>query len=271
MIVTQPLEIHLPCGPTDLCVWKEPLETIDQAAGLCPLIWKLDCGVEEPWFPLEDEALYQAIRFALNHFTETLFPRYADRTVGLCLYDGSFDFAVWLRPSFEIDRQQTSWFKENPIRGNLLNQRLFARNLYIAYLQKLAIDLPDQMLPTLRFDLTSSRCPMSWVEEALFFSSESFEHFALEGVAGRTRPREEAPLALCIPPERLCTEVVLRRMESWYTSLTVRQSVRWINEAYLNEEWEGVEVLYVVAEALSPLGQRKVRGFQATGGEVIHL
>lgn len=45
---------------------------------------------------------------------------------------------------------------------------------------------------------------------------------------------------------------------------------RIISESHLTSEWEGLDYLVVVPETVTPQGQRKLQGFSAAGGEIIH-
>ena len=46
----------------------------------------------------------------------------------------------------------------------------------------------------------------------------------------------------------------------------IEKPFRVISEAFLTEDWEGIDVLHVLEVALTSQGVRKIKGFEATGG-----
>jgi hypothetical protein len=44
-----------------------------------------------------------------------------------------------------------------------------------------------------------------------------------------------------------------------------------VYESLLTEQWDGLDEIYVLSEALTPQGKRKLLGFEAAGGKVNYL
>lgn len=118
--------------------------------------------------------------------------------------------------------------------------------------------LPDELSLGLYFD--TAGCG-SKAEIHQLLSKERFEYFDL--------PTDDsnATLAVCMPREEVCTDLILSKLDSLFASL--KEPFRVIEETFLTESWEGVDQIHVISEAVTLHGKRKLMGFCAAGGLVI--
>jgi len=250
-------EILLPARPSDSLQW-----TIDAPAEE-KILWRFDLGLETPYFPIDDEMYFQALALALSKFTREIWPIYQERTDGAILYRGMADFASHFSWTERQKENWHRWIEERPPAEEIHLRRLFCADAFAHYFQLLAHRLPDELPLSLLFNATGIG---TLAERHQLMSRERFEHFqtVVEGLPFRNN---EAAVALCFPEESYCTDEILKKLDGWMTNC--KTPFRVIPEAFLTEEWEGVDELYVLREALSPQGERKLRGFQAAGGAVI--
>jgi hypothetical protein len=245
--------IVLPGRSTDDLDWQPLLPPL----GLEKIEWEFDLGLTDPFFPIDDELHFGALKLALSKFTSEIWPTFAERTAGGVLYRGSADFASFFRWSGAQEENWDAWKRTRPEAKEAHLRRLFTADAFAHYFQMLAHALPDEMPLTLHFD--ASGCGTA-AESAQLLSRERFEHFRVE----RERP---AATAICMPEESLCSGAVLAKLDRLFASL--KEPYRVIEEPFLTESWEGVDRLYVLSEATSAQGRRKLMGFCAAGGLVI--
>ncbi len=266
--------IHFPCKPSDPLVWD--LKNIPQEGSfLC----RLHLGLESPFFSLEDPMLFHSLTLALKQWTQDVWGPFSSQISGVLFYCGSADFAssfLWTEKAlknFEI------WQKARPQYVNLPSehlQRLFCADTFVHYFQMLAHSLPDEVPIHLWRD---AKGVGSLAQKHHILSQERFSHFCLatQGVEMTNgpiwkgeelqMPQERAVKALCFPEESLCSFEILQRLDEKIYSL--REPLRIIGEPFLTDEWVGIDLLYVLQGATTPQGERKIKGFLATGGEVI--
>ena len=134
----------------------------------------------------------------------------------------------------------------------------------------LAHRLPDEAPIFLLFDIRSIRS----VSLALrVVSKERFEHFLIaikgslpiDGFAwiddGVEVKRIDAKVGLVFPESRA--------FDTRFSDLiTAHPDAKVVHEAFLTEEWEGLDQLLVLKDSLSLQGNRKLKGFEATGAQV---
>lgn len=226
------LWIELSARPREKIDWKEALAKVSGQ-----IFWLFDLGLEDPRFPIDDEMHLQELSLALKHFSEAVFPRFEDKTVGAALYRGPI-------PPHHYDA-------------------------YAAYFQLLAHKLPDALPLFLLFDATG----MPRTEALAFLSKERFAHFELgaKGVGSsswcHTWEEEkltpsDAKVGVVMPQECNLAEFEELLQEMDASAIPYRI----LSEAFLTEEWDGLET--IVAPPLSARGNRMLKGFIASGGEV---
>ena len=95
--------------------WKAARQrAIDGAALGKGIFWKIHLGLfSQLFYPLENQMQHQSLKLSLEHFKETLWSEFKERTVGLCIYQGDLDFSL----HFPWDELQQSnfrlWLKEH--------------------------------------------------------------------------------------------------------------------------------------------------------------
>ncbi len=268
--------IELGAEPHDTLDWSREMERAQEvAAAGKKIFWKFRLGLEQPFFPLEDELRFQSLSLALMQFSKEVWPIFQEATSALCLYRGTAD----LCPIFSwSERQKESfamWIVDEELLDDEHSKRLFCLEAFAIYFQMLSHRLPDEAAIFLLFDLAGFRTA-SQVFTAL--GKERFEHFTL-GFKGKDLPRD----GYCWEGD----EVVFRSIDS-SSGIVFPESreayrefdqhlakmenpVKVVFERFLSEEWEGLDRLYVFSTNLSLQGERMLKGFEAAGGEVIVL
>lgn len=240
-----------------------------------PLFFRFDLGLEAPFFPLDDEMHFQSLSIALQKFTTEIYPKFQERISGAVLYSGTADFSAFFQWSERQKENFKEWSEGRPVLNEAHQKRLFCADAFAHYFQMLAHRLPDEMPLYVFLDGAGVG---SIAERHQLISKERFEHFliAAKGLPfgnhlvweGETfRELQDKPsLALCFPEDKMCTENILNLLNEKIASM--QNPFRILPEAFLTEDWEGVDVFHVLKEPLTPQGERKLKGFLATGGEV---
>lgn len=266
--------IHFPCKPSDPLIWD--LKKIPQEGSfLC----RLHLGLEAPFFPLEDPMHFQSLSFGLKQWTQDVRESFALQIEGVVFYCGSADFRssfLWTEKAlqnFDIWKRERPYYKDFSAEHL---ERLFCADTFVHYFQMLAHSLPDEVPIHLWLD---ARGLGSLAEKHHVLSQERFTHFSLatqglEMTNGPVwqgeevqMPEERSTRALCFPEESLCSLDVLQRLDEKMNRLG--EPLRVIGEPFLSDEWEGVDLLHVVKGTTTSQGERKIKGFLATGGQVI--
>ena len=249
------MKILLPCRTTDDLDWKPILSAIDP---LEKIEWEFELGLGAPYFPIDDELHFSSLKLSLAHFAKEIWLLYADRTSGAILYRGSADFASFFKWTANQEENWNSWKEARPSAPEAHLRRLFCADAFAHYFQMLAHALPDELPLILHLD---TRGCGSLAEKRQLLSKERFEHFSV------VTEESAARIAICMPEEALCSGAVLAKLDHLFLSL--KEPYRVIEEAFLTESWEGVDHLYVLSEATTIQGKRKLMGFCAAGGLVI--
>lgn len=221
-----------------------------------PEVFEFDLGLNEPFFPLEDELHFQALALGLSHFTTTVWPQFSEAR-GV-LYRGSADFQAFFKWSEGQENNFTIWKEGQAKHGELHLKRLFCAEAFVTYFQMLAHRLPDEIPLSLILDCQNVG---SLAQTLHLLSPERFEHFDLE-----TGLVFESKRGVCFPADEKCSEEILNRIDVLWEEMGPFKPVY---ESKLTEQWDGLDELYVFSEAVSVQGRRKLLGFCAAGGRVI--
>jgi hypothetical protein len=249
------MTIILPCRATDDLNWKPILE------GPLPLgkiVWEFDLGLDAPYFPIDDELCFASLKLSLALFKEEIWPTFTERTGSAILYRGSADFASFFRWSDAQEENWRSWKLTRPAASEDHLRRLFTADAFALYFQMLAHALPDELPLALHFNTQGCGTP---AEVRQLLSKDRFEHFSL------VTEESSSTLAVLMPEDELCSSAIIAKLDRLFSE--IQGPYRVIEEAFLNESWEGVDVLYVLSEAVTARGKRKLRGFCAAGGVVV--
>lgn len=246
--------IRLPAQPHSDLNWELPIQEATQAD---QILWELDLGLANPYFPLEDELYFHALALALQTFSKDLWPQFSIKTKGAILYTGSSDFSLFFDWTEKQEANWILWKEDQPPNPEPHLRRLFCFEAFIAYFQLLAHKLPDELSLILRLRPPSTGTPAQ-IHHLL--SPERFEHFQVE----IEEMNQNGFVGVCFP--ETCSQEILERLD---TLLQKLGQVRVIPEALLTEKWDGLDTIYILQDTLTQRGRRKLLGFQAAGGEVI--
>lgn len=220
-----------------------------------PTLFEFDLGLHEPYFPLEDELHFQALSAALTHFTKTVWPQFPETKA--ILYRGPADFSSFFRWSERQEVNYQDWKGERPPNDEAHLKRLFCAEAFVTYFQMLAHRLPDELPLSLVLDEKNTG---TLAQTLHLMSPERFEHFTVE-----TGERYESKLGVCFPSDERCSGGILKEIDALLPTL---ESFKPVYEPLLTEQWDGLDEIYVFSEALTPQGERKLKGFIAAGGVV---
>ena len=127
------------------------------------------------------------------------------------------------------------------------------------YLDQLIALLPDGLDAYARFELSHIA---SQATRAKLISPERYPWLKLE-----TAQNTDAPLGLLIPLEEACTPECLDHLD--HIIAGIDEPLRIVYEYNFTESWDELDQVIAVDAYLSPMGRRKLAGFEAAGGEVI--
>jgi hypothetical protein len=230
------LWVELPCQPQHNLDWSSELRKAKESGK--KIVWYFNLGLEDPFFPLEDELRFSSISLALQQFTKDVWPHVQEQTLAMSLYKGAIvEFAM--------------------------------------YFQMLAHKLPDEAPIWLLFDIPQS---MSIHKAFQSIFLDGFEHFEI-ALKGKELPRDgyrwdreqiayhytNATTGLVFPSDPTAP------FDHLIATEPSPESVRVVLEAYLAEQWEGLDRLKVLSNHVTPQGKRMLQGFMAAGGEIISI
>lgn len=255
--------ITLPLHPENTFSWIEEKQQASNTVQKGELIfWQFDLGLESPYFPLDEELIFQALCLGLAHFTKELWPLFEKHTEGASFYKGSPDFSSFFYWSAKQEENWTKWIESQHQGTEIQLRRLFCADAFAYYFQMLSYHLPDDLPLTLHFNC-SIDCSLA--ETIQLLSKNRFPHFLLktEGLP----VSDTAKLAVCFPEDSCCSSDVLDHLNFLFSQLKTPYKV--IFELFLTESWDGIDFIYVFSKSLHSLGKRKLMGFCAAGGIVI--
>jgi hypothetical protein len=221
-------------------------------------LFEFDLGLNEPYFPLEDELYFNALSAALTHFTKEFWPLHPE-SKGI-LYRGSADFSRFFKWTETQEANYLNWKEDLPVEDEAHSKRLFCAEAFMTYFQMLAHKLPDEM-PLKLILQTEDLGDLAHTLHLL--SPERFEHFEIESGF-----HFDSNIGVCFPPDSECSEKVLIQLNQLLSTLS---SFKPVYENLLTEQWDGLDEIYVLADALTSRGRRKLMGFEAAGGKVIEI
>lgn len=238
--------MKLPAKPHDDLNWK-----IEGA----PSLFEFDLGLNEPYFPLEDELTFNALAAALTHFTKEVWPRFPESKA--ILYRGKADFSSFFRWTETQEANFAIWKEARLVMDEKHLKRLFCAQAFVAYFQMLSHKLPDELPLTLALQVENTG---TLAETLHLLSPERFEHFHLESGL-----HFSSATGVCFPSDEKCNREVLEKLDHLMKRLP---SFKPVYEPLLAEQWDGLDEIYVFPEALTQRGKRQLMGFIAAGGKV---
>ncbi len=217
-----------------------------EEAALYPyILWELDFALDENI--VSDEARYLALELAIDHFAQTVLKAHEAKTVGVALYRGALN-------------------------STLLDP-----------LQLLASRLPQSVRPFIFLDTTDIADATTYFQAINQVTLGSLLPI-LKGKWPQLYPYAFPALAwdhACSPlgvvSDRFCEPLSEKKVERAVLmpekgSFPIPEGdFRLIPEALLTHEWDGVDQLLVDPSSVHGRCQRKLKGFEAAGGEVIFI
>lgn len=218
------------------------------------ILWDLQFALLEG--SLDDDVRFMTLQLGVQHFVDVIWPLFKEQTLGISLYRGVF----------------TEELKE-----------------MVEYLKGLAALLPEEALCLIFLDTSHITEPGSYFR---LMAQDAFGcmRLAVKGPCCERFPyafpsfawgHGSSPLGFFA--ERCATALLQRRIEyaiclpeAWGEP-AIKEAIeslgekpfRVIPEALLTQEWDGIEKLIIFPECLHERGLRKIKGFQASGGEIL--
>jgi hypothetical protein len=260
------------------------------------ILWNIELGLfEHLVHSLEIQSQFLSLSLAVEHFRDTLWKEFKDKTAGLSIYRGRANFSEQLRWDPIHTEQLNEWLKEAGISHqelHPLHKILFCRDVCVQYMTLLVSRIPDSLPIYLFLDI--SPFAKSVLAQLLVLNPEKFERFSLAlcshtlpfpslgwgraspiGYAGVDNttlpfPVEPAAIAICIPPSRCylpshyaCLEEAVKQLQA------LELPFRLIAESELISQWHGLDYLIYCPDSLDVTGKRKLQGFCAAGGTAV--
>ena len=243
--------------------WKDAQS---QAAASKMILWDLDFGLSAISF--DQSAVLASFLLAIEEFTKTLLIPYQERSFGVCLYQGQ------LLTSFKWNLNHEAAYLEwkQNYAAFPYPKKLYCIEIFSEYLHKLAAALPEETFPIALFDSTEK----SEAQLAQLLSREHFSYLYV-GLKNHSLPfgpfsldARKAQVGLVLPLHAYCSYKCLNLIDACINELKKNNILfRIISESYLTESWDGLDLLILFSNFLSPQGKRKAQGFLAAGGELV--
>lgn len=250
------------------------------------IFWEFDFGCTDPrGFRLQDALLWNTHRFAVEHFTASIWPKYEIATAGISLFQGPLD---WIHHLYWDEAQKEHferWKRVSRIPGAsscLQTESLDEQNRHILslyaieqlsdYLHRLSTYLPDDAMRFASFDTTEStrvwRIAQALSRERFPYILTDTIHSAISSLKSGMAERDS--LAICLPQDEYLKRETGEIWESIYIELQKKAiSFRVIPEIFIAEDWADLEEIIVLTSSLSEFGFRQLQGFSTSEGKII--
>ena len=126
------------------------------------------------------------------------------------------------------------------------------------YVDRLISALPEQVEGILHFTL-----PKSVAKACLLVSPERYPWAVIKTTPVLGNPTSAR--GVLFPTEEKCSQHVLDQFDALFEKLG---DYRIVYEYNFTETWDGLDEVIIMPKTLSPLGERKLKGFEAAGGKV---
>lgn len=269
------------------------------------IFWELRLGLfSQLPRPLSNKTQFLSLGLSLEHFLQGLWETFHEQTIGVSLYKGDADFSKhfpweeeyvvhfqqWLKDQFgnvdslnQVCQTSIKGFSEVDPRQESLLAALFCRNAAADYLDLLAGHM-SQILPLYLLLDASATCEPALQMQLLH--KERFPRFEL-GVKGSVLgdfalnwnndntyviPSRYEKAAICLPS---AAQSQFKHFQNLGCAVSILHNrkipFRIIPEDRLTQEWDELDVLFILPDCISVEGKRKLMGFCAAGGQVVSL
>ncbi len=207
-------------------------------------VWFLDFGFNEQPFSPYDSAFYASCLLA----AEELSKRYKERAPTLFLYRGPLKLNM--RHSEELEERFAEFTPAD--------YALFCMQIFSDFLHRISAVFPDEWQLVVEFDVSDEE---NQAKIAQLLCKRRFEHMRVDIIGAKKALFDPSPQAIVLPLDHHIDLDQINR-------LMTHGEFKIIPEEKLNEEWDGVDCLYVLRGSLSAWGERMLRGFEAAGGSI---
>lgn len=274
--------------------WKEALRAAERYRdqGL-RLFWDLNLGLfSHLSHSLNDSTQHLSLMLAIEHFRNTVWKDFRDHTLGVSLYRGAIDFAAHFQWDDRHQKNLQGWLDEYyPSKEQIEphHVQMFCRDVAIEYMEAFAQQLPDGLPAFALFDVSLTDDPLLLLQ---LLTSERFHRIqsaVTEGslpicslMRSQNSPRtisrklvsnsnpSSISLGICLPSlNRFRVHFDIQLKKTLQNIVEQGIPYRFVSEASLTTEWDGLDHLVVFSNSVSSQGLRKLRGFCAAGGTVI--
>lgn len=215
----------------------------------------LDLGLEPS--TVIDPIQTRAHTLAIEEFEKRLLVERGISPAGLLIYQGAAQFDhPRLEPLFE-EWESTFSFRLEPAYA----KRLFALDLLMDYLHRLVSSLPSDLDLFVDLDLSDITAKSRLAQ---LLSPERYPF-----IRHLHRDLDPHPLGICLPSDERLDAETHRTLEEALSSLVTPYQI--LPEKKLFEMWSGVEHLIVPTQSIDLETKRSLRGFNASGGSVVHI
>lgn len=281
VILRLPAGVQSDLNWDDICLKAE--EITDQK-----IIWDIDFEIQPYQFCLTDQRVFQNFVCAIEHFKKHIYSQFQEKTIGVILYKGTFNFSSYFQMSETLERNLQEKFQESAETNLDWFITTFWTQAFVDYFRMLSYHVPNDLSILLCFDYPSNLMP----EQSLrLFSKEYFEHFllAIRGgeipidalcwergfstlgiIDGPAREPIEPNVGIIFPT--VCFLEDLKLLNSLITYLVQNKIYfRVLEEKFITEKWNGIDFLVSFQSMQNPFIHRAIQGFLAAGGESILL
>lgn len=236
------------------------------------ILWEIDLGFSKEHFNPQEAASFFSFSIAIEEFVKTVLPLFKESTFGICLYRGSVDVTSYFsRHIWEETFEE--WIEEQCGQEVASMQRhhysVFCSKVFAEYLQRLISFLPDDLLAFAIFDVSQEESP-SATHQKLSRARFEYLHILIEKEGTIFTTTHHSSLGICLPTDPYINASTLEKMDGLIQQLQeTGVEFRVIPELKLTEEWNELDHLIVIPEAISAQGKRKLLGFSAAGGVIL--
>lgn len=210
---------------------------------------------------------------SIEHFQDSIWKELKNHIVGVCLYEGSADFSSEIHWDEHLNANYLEWghhhYQSNFDPNDLFIKSLFCRNLAADYLIQLANRMPDGLETFIKLKLLPY---FSITQELLLTHREKFDsiHLLIEG--SKLKTSDQATIGICLPAAQKIQFSDYQNVERVIKFLQEEDlSFKIIPERYLISEWDELDYLIIDSDGIENQTFRKLQGFAAAGGTVVHL
>ena len=267
--------IRLPASVKDDLDWSSERALAEQliTSGKA-LLWEIDFSFTAHPLRSQDTAMFFTCSRAIEEFAKHVGPAFKEHTSGVCLYRGSVFEQLLDSHSWQSNyREWLEALREKAYQHELKQEhdghdhyyRLFCAHMFAEYLDRLISFFPDEITPIAYFTYDHSPATMEHL-----LSKERFQHVQCL-ISDQMVVGDRPAVAICMPSDPYCDRRVLEQLDNLFLALQQQGiAYRLICEEKLTEEWDGLDQLIVITDAVSPQGKRRLQGFCAAGGEVLY-